>query len=225
MNFQEKLQLIRKEKGFSQEDLAERIGISRQAVAKWELGQTYPEVDNLVALSNLFKISIDRLLKAEEDDCCLSFDKSKLIISKDMVDFLCTAKRNTYAGNGAETSPSRPGSHDFHYAQGDYSYIDSYFGGEKFIGEEALFNKKLPVWSMNYSGRVIGEGFSGDFLKEALSLAPTQYPFRGPFVYHNGDYSYHCIVNGTIDWYQGYEEIFLHNTKIYECYFHGGCIK
>ena len=64
MKFQERIQQIRKEKGFSQEDMAERIGISRQAVAKWEAGLTYPDVDNLITLSDLFKVSIDSLLKS-----------------------------------------------------------------------------------------------------------------------------------------------------------------
>jgi transcriptional regulator with XRE-family HTH domain len=225
MNFQEKLQFLRRKKGYSQEELSEKLGISRQAVAKWESGQTFPEVDNLLMLSDLFKITVDRLIKPDSDDCSLSLNEGDRIISEDMIRFLCEAKKSTYAAKGAETAPCRTGSHDYYYEQGDYKYLDTYFGGEKFIGEEAVWFQGAPVWSMNYCGRVIGEGFSGDFLKEALLLVPTEFPYRGPFVYHNGDYSYHCIVSGDVDWYQGYEEIFLQNDKIYECNFHGGSIK
>lgn len=62
---------------------------------------------------------------------------------------------------------------------------------------------------MNYIGRIVDEGFSGDFLKEALLLVPKEYPYRGPMVYQNGEYKYHCIINGEFEWFQGYEEIFI----------------
>lgn len=224
MNFQEKLVILRKEKGLSQEELAEQLGISRQAVAKWELGQSYPEIDNMIALSNLFKITIDRLLKSE-GDCSLQFMKDKQPTTKGLLEFLLKAKTNTYAANGTLANSCRISSHDYKYSEGEYHYLDSYFGGEKFIGEEVVWKNQIPAWSMNYTGRVLGEGFSGDFLKEALKLVPAECPYRGPSVYHKGDYSYHCIVNGSFEWYQGYEEIFLHNEKVYECYFHGGSIQ
>lgn len=48
MNFSEKLQLLRKNKGLTQEEMAERLDVSRQAVAKWESGQAYPDILNLV---------------------------------------------------------------------------------------------------------------------------------------------------------------------------------
>ena len=38
-------------------------------------------------------------------------------------------------------------------------------------------------------------------------------------------YKYHCIVNGEFKWFQGYEEIYFDDTKVYECFFHGGTIK
>lgn len=82
-----------------------------------------------------------------------------------------------------------------------------------------------PFWSMNYIGRIIAEGFNGDFLKEALSLVPYEHPYRGPLLHHNGDYTYHCTVHGTFDWFHGTEEIFYNSRKVYECMFHGGSIK
>ncbi len=221
MKFQDKIQTIRKNKGLSQEELAEIVGVSRQAIAKWEAGQSYPDVDNLIILSNYFMISIDSLLKSEEDDCSAFPRNTMHTLTKDMVSFLCRAKKSTYAAHGAEVSPSRPNSHDLTFQEGDYTYYDTYLGGERFSGEEAVWKLGQPIWAMNYSGRVLGEGFSGDFLKEALYLVPEDCPFRGPFLYQNGDYSYHCIVNGDVDWFQGYEEIFLLKQKVYECYFHG----
>lgn len=143
-------------------------------------------------------------------------------MKQDMIEFLCKAKKNTYAAKGAETIPSRPNSHDLQYEEGNYKYIDTYLGGKNFIGEEAVWEDNQPIWAMNYSGRVIGDEFSGDFLKEALFLVPTEYPYRGPLIYRNEEFTYHCIVSGDPDWYQGYEEIFFMDKKVYECYFHGG---
>lgn len=63
MDFAEKLQNYRKQKGMSQENLAEAIGVSRQAVSKWESGQSYPETDKLIALCELFHVSMDHLVR------------------------------------------------------------------------------------------------------------------------------------------------------------------
>lgn len=66
MDFPNKLRKLRKEKGLSQEKLAELLNISRQSISKWESGQTYPEVEKLITLSELFKISVDDLVKNGE---------------------------------------------------------------------------------------------------------------------------------------------------------------
>lgn len=78
---------------------------------------------------------------------------------------------------------------------------------------------------MNYTGRVIGDNFHSDFLKEALLHVSEDMPYRGPAIYTKGDYHYHCKIEGEFIWYQGYEEIFYVDEKIYECYFHGGVIR
>ena len=106
-------------------------------------------------------------------------------MDKNIIDFLIKAKRVTYAGKGAETESSRPNSHDLQYVEGKLKYIDTYLGGLKFAGQEALWNENIPFWSMNYTGRVIGNNFSGNFLKEALLNVTEEYPFRGPLHYKN----------------------------------------
>src|SRR5699024_10052725 len=63
MEFGEKLFKLRKEKGFSQETLAEKLNTSRQAISKWENGQGFPETEKLLMIGNIFEISIDYLLK------------------------------------------------------------------------------------------------------------------------------------------------------------------
>ncbi|GAF63316.1 putative transcriptional regulator [Bacillus sp. TS-2] len=66
MEFNEKLQQLRKEKGWTQEQLAEELYVSRTAVSKWENGKGYPNIDSLKNLSVLFSISIDDLLSGDE---------------------------------------------------------------------------------------------------------------------------------------------------------------
>lgn len=68
MTLGEKLQQMRKQAGFSQEELAGRMGVSRQAVSKWELDETMPETENVVQLSRLFGVSCDYLLRDEVDE-------------------------------------------------------------------------------------------------------------------------------------------------------------
>lgn len=224
MVFHEKLQLLRNQKNLSQEKLAELIGVSRQAVAKWELGQALPEIDKLIALSDCFHLSLDKLIKPD-DHCSAGLIEGTDCSDSGLIDFLLRAKKSTYAAKAAESASSRPSSHDLHYEEGDFRYIDTYLGGEKFGGEEAVWKKSVPVWTMNYMGVVLDEHFSGDFLKEVLLRVPKDMPFRGPKIYRNGDYTYHCIVSGDYLWFQGYEEIYCADAKAYECYFHGGSIR
>ena len=75
MSFGENLQTIRKKNQLSQEGLAEMLGVSRQAVSKWELGEGYPEVDKLLLLSKKLNISLDRLLAEESPATILAEDK------------------------------------------------------------------------------------------------------------------------------------------------------
>ena len=65
MALSEKLYELRKKNGLSQEELAERLGVSRQAVSKWESGKAVPESDTLVSLSNHFGVTLDYLLKED----------------------------------------------------------------------------------------------------------------------------------------------------------------
>ena len=67
MLFNEKLKMLRKESGFTQEGLAEKLNVSRQAITKWETGEGTPDIENLKLISNLFNTTIDDLVKEEKD--------------------------------------------------------------------------------------------------------------------------------------------------------------
>ena len=66
MEFHETLQELRKQKGLTQEELAEALFVSRTAVSKWESGRGYPNIDSLKAIAKFFSVTIDQLLSGDE---------------------------------------------------------------------------------------------------------------------------------------------------------------
>ena len=223
MEFKEKLQLLRTNMKLSQEELANRLDISRQSITKWENGQSFPDIQNLIQLSEIFKVSIDRLVK-ENDICTISLFYEHKYPMQDIRIFLVRAKNNTYIMGENEIVPSQPGSHDFRYEDGDYLYMDTYLGGQKFIGGERVWIRNHAVWAMNYYGESLDENFDIIFLKEALSHVSVSMPFRGPEFYQKGDYMYQCQVQGDFECFSGEERIYCRQKKVYACMFHGGTI-
>jgi len=66
MEFNEKLQALRKQKGLTQEALAEKLYVSRTAISKWESGRGYPGIDSLKAIAKFFSVTVDELLSTDE---------------------------------------------------------------------------------------------------------------------------------------------------------------
>lgn len=66
MEFNEKLQKLRKQKGLTQEELAQMLYVSRTAISKWESGRGFPNIESLKAISKFFSVSLDELLSGEE---------------------------------------------------------------------------------------------------------------------------------------------------------------
>lgn len=79
MTLEEQIKHYRKQAGLSQEKMAEKIGVSRQAITKWENGTGTPDIANLMAIADLFQISVDELLSNEKSE------KSSLITSMKVV--------------------------------------------------------------------------------------------------------------------------------------------
>lgn len=183
----------------------------------------YPDISNLIQISNLFNVTVDYLVRDQE--CMISFEDEEDSDLNKLIDFRLEANVNTYAAYMNETDSTRLDSHDFEYSNGPYTYHDTYVGGEQFAGEEAIWLDGKIQYAMNYLGRVLEQRFSGDFLKEALRKADKKMPYRGPEYYQSGEYTYKCNVTGDIRWFQGYEEIYCNNIRVYECFFHGGIMK
>ena len=216
------IKFYRKKNQLTQDDIAEACNVTRQAVSKWENGSVLPNLDYIMGLSVIFGITIDHLVK--DNDCAKQEIESK-ISNYNWIDFMLKAKKATYAKKEGKTVSSRPNSHDYQYQENEYLYIDTFVGSEFFGGEECVYKDNIPLYVMNYYGKVLDEAFSGDFLKEALLLVDRISPFRGPALYTNGNYTYHCSYDGDYEFFNGKEEIYYNNIKVYECLFHGGSVK
>ena len=66
MNMSDRIQYLRKSKGISQEELADKVGVSRQAVSKWESEQSMPDLEKIIIMSNYFEVTTDYILKGIE---------------------------------------------------------------------------------------------------------------------------------------------------------------
>ena len=81
-----RLQKLRKEKGYSQEQLALELGISRQAVSKWERAESSPDTDNLILLARLYNVSLDELLSTDDSTEEIIDNKQVETIEPEIVD-------------------------------------------------------------------------------------------------------------------------------------------
>jgi transcriptional regulator with XRE-family HTH domain len=152
MAFRDKLVTLRKARGISQEVLADYIGIARQSVAKWEAGESLPDLEKLLAISQYFLVSLDALVR--DDPYVYPHAPPALIPDPALLQFLCTAKRATYAGAGTEVTSSRLQSHDLYYAAGPLEYYDTYLGGTPLCGDGSA----LAAWHANLGHELCGAG-------------------------------------------------------------------
>lgn len=98
MNFSQKLKDIRKKEGISQEQLAERIGVTRQAITKWETGKGLPDVENMIIIAEIFKTTIDELLM---DSVANKVEKRPGYTSETIYDIDCEKHFDVNIGNAA----------------------------------------------------------------------------------------------------------------------------
>lgn len=149
---------------------------------------------------------------------------------EDLMDFVVQAKAVTYIGGGPMSLSYRPASHDLQYHSGPFSYLDSYFGGSDFVGQEVVYYEGKPVWAMNYHGRILEPEETdttqvGEILGKALSSLYEEGRFLGGYQYSLGDVTYIDLNDGDISGFSGREWILRGETKIYELQYHGGLIK
>jgi Domain of unknown function (DUF5680) len=147
-----------------------------------------------------------------------------------LIAFIVRAKAATYIGSGEHIASCRTGSHDLQFHKGDFAYLDSYFGGSDFIGEEVVYHADQPVWAMNYYGRIleptrITAAETGQIIKAGLSTLYQQGRFLGGWEHTVGNDRYFDTNDGDVIAFTGKEWITRDNVKVYELVYHGGLIK
>ena len=166
MSFSENLKQIRREHHLSQEELAELLDVSRQAVSKWEQGQGYPEVEKLLLLSSKLNISLDALMSVELncDAGVKNENRSGLIvITSPHENVIATCYKVTASGKmrGGKASPQ-------------YALFGVDRGGSNFWGEPTTFlgwyankeqiskeiaqihnaiSKGIPIYTLQFSAK------------------------------------------------------------------------
>lgn len=155
---------------------------------------------------------------------------------KILAEFLVRAKKETYAGNGSEVEPERPGFKELEYKEGIWTYRDSYTGYSCAPGQEVvrINGQDVPIWTMAYSGgmepihlgdwRITKDTFS--FLKDMLSRVDISAPYRGPVGKTSGEdgWSYTNRVVGNIIRFNGREEIRKDSELIFSQEYIGGLV-
>jgi hypothetical protein len=145
-------------------------------------------------------------------------------------DFIVRAKAATYVGGGAFRPSSRPGSHDIGYEEDGWRYLDSYFGGADFIGEETVWRGDVPTWAMNYYGRIlkpelIDAAAAGSVIRQALAAMYEEGRFLGGFERQVGRCLYRDASEGGVESFTGLERILVDGAEAYRLVYHGGLIK
>ena len=143
--------------------------------------------------------------------------------------FIVRAKAATYVGDGEHAPSCRPGSHDLKFTDGVWSYLDSYFGGRDFIGQEVVYFSGQPVWAMNYYGRILQAGLitpaqAGQVIKASLSALYKEGRFLGGFQYQYEEFTYIDTNEGDTPSFRGREFIRRNGESAYELFYHGGLI-
>ena len=145
-------------------------------------------------------------------------------------DFIIRAKAATYAGGGAPAASCRPASHDLEFRDGGFRYLDSYFGGTDFSGQEVVWRDGQPVWAMGYHGRVLRDDLisgaeAGATVKAALTALYGQRRFLGGFRFRRGGHDYIDIADGDYRAFFGFEEIRVGEARAYGLRYFGGLIR
>lgn len=169
MGFAENLKKIRKERGLSQEELAELLNVSRQAVSKWEQGSGYPEVEKLLLFSNKLNVSLDQLMSeeaAQEGSACgrqepEAYGKITITSPHENILTTCYKVQSTGKMRGGKDAPQ--------YALFAVSDGHSFWGQPTtFLGWYA--DKEQITKEIEEIGQAIAEGVSSYILKYSVKV-------------------------------------------------------
>jgi hypothetical protein len=147
-----------------------------------------------------------------------------------LTSMIVAAKAATYVGGGIKAEPSRPGSHDLGWSQGRWRYLDSYFGGTDFLGQETIWLDDAPVWAMNYYGYILRPDLidgqrAGETIKAALMAMYSEGRFLGGFDWTGPHGQYRDTSTGDTRHFTGRETIIVQGEQAYALDYFGGLIR
>jgi len=155
----DRLVKMRKKNGYSQEELADKLGLSRQAVSKWERAEASPDTDNLICLAKLYNISLDDLLNTSDD-----VDT----IIKEQVE----SEQKTNAGNGESNSSAKEEKENDSNAENKANKEKA--NSEK-KGREKINIDRSGIHIIDDDGSEVHVGCSGIHIKESMREAKRKY--------------------------------------------------
>lgn len=145
--------------------------------------------------------------------------------------FIIEAKAVTYiSGKAPSPVATRIGATDIPYEKGRFRYLDSYYGGTDFLGQEVVWDDTAPVWAMNYYGRILDAerfdgGRAGTVIKQALTALYQEKRFLGGFTYLHSLGEYVDQSVGDYRSFLGVERIRMGERVVYQLDYQGGLIK
>jgi hypothetical protein len=144
--------------------------------------------------------------------------------------FIVAAKAATYVGDGQKVASSRQESRDLSFSDGDWRYLDSYFGGTDFLGQEVVWRNREPVWAMNYYGYItrpdlIDGQRAGATIKAALTAMYREGRFLGGVEWRGPHGEYRDTSIGTVSHFHGRETITVQGAEAYSLDYFGGLVK
>lgn len=147
-----------------------------------------------------------------------------------LAEFIVAAKAACYVGDGAVSASCRQGSHDLGFAHDEWRYLDSYFGGTDFLGQEVVWHRDEPVWAMNYYGYILRDELidaqrAGAVIKQSLAALYAQKRFLGGFEHRVEGFIYRDENSGDPGNFRGIEKILLDDVEVYRLDYHGGLIR
>lgn len=143
--------------------------------------------------------------------------------------FIVLAKSNTYVSGGQTTVSSRIGSHDLKFEDGQWHYLDSYFGGTDFLGQEIVWHGGEPVWAMNYHGYIkrpdlLDGARAAETIRPALTQMYASGRFLGGHSWSGPHGVYEDSNDGDVERFKGRERILVGAIEAYVLDYGGGLI-
>jgi hypothetical protein len=148
-----------------------------------------------------------------------------MINFEELKKFIAEARKNTYAGGGKPVEkPLSKDSCQLEYRKGGYFYRDIYFPGkDNFIGQEVVYLKDKPIWSMVYCGSAEPPEVR-NFLKKSLTNLAEKCRFNEECEFGEGGLKYENEGEGTLEQFHGKESVSAKGEKVYRLRYQGGSI-